>query len=166
LGSIRKEHFIEKYDEEVNYDEEETAGRGGLQGVHGVNEKGEDIDQLTEYLYGIEASTTASNETIQQVNDKTLAVVKELTKRIKTLTETVANQQKTIASQQLTIAKLAKGSGGGGTKKDKETPKPQREKRLCANCHLIWWDIKTKTALSYPTTLVRGTKDGSQSLLE
>lgn len=141
---VFKEHFIEKYDEEVNYDEEETAGRGGLQGVHGISEKGEDVDQLTEYLYGIEASTTASNETIQQVNDKTLTVVKELTDRIKTLTETVANQQKTIASQQFTIAKLAKGGGGGGghnnaagADKDKETPKPPREKRLCANCHLM-----------------------------
>ena len=115
-----------------------------MQGVHGVSEKGEDVDQLTEYLYGIEASTTASNETIQQVNDKTLTVVKELTERIKTLTETVANQQKTIASQQLTIAKMAKGGGGGGghnntagADKDKETPRPQREKRLCANCHLM-----------------------------
>lgn len=67
---VFKEHFIEKYDEEVNYDEEEMAGHGRLQGINKMNKKGEDTDQLTEYLYSIKASTTASNKTIQQVNKK------------------------------------------------------------------------------------------------
>lgn len=145
--TVFKEHFIEKYDEEMNYDEEETAGRGGLQGINEMKEKGDDTDQLTEYLYGIETTTAASNETIQQVNDKTLTIVKELTDRIKSLTETVANQQKTIASQQITIARLATKVGNttvtettkGEQKKEagSEVPKAPREKRLCANCHLM-----------------------------
>ena len=52
---------------------------------------------------------------MNQVNSKTLTIVKELLARVKSLTDTVAAQQKTITLQQNTIAKLVglQGSGGG-----------------------------------------------------
>ena len=116
-----KTYFIEKYDEEEQY-ANETTGRGGLQGIHNVNEdiEGND-DKLTEYLYELKVAATENSETIQQVNSKTLNVVAELTARIKTLTDTTASQQKTITSQQQTIARLMgnsnnTGNSGGSTR--------------------------------------------------
>jgi hypothetical protein len=70
--------------------------RGGLQGIHHVNEEVDGNDnELTDYLYEIKVAATKNSETIQQVNSKTLNMVAELTARIKTLTDTTASQQKT-----------------------------------------------------------------------
>jgi hypothetical protein len=103
-----KTYFIEKYDEEDKY-AEDTASRGGLQGINQVNEEVENgnDDELSEYLYKLKLAATENSETINQVNSKTLTVVEELTACVKTLTETVAAQQKTITSQQNTIARLS-----------------------------------------------------------
>ena len=116
-----KTYFIEKYDEEDQY-ANKTTKRGGLQGIHNVNEDSEgNDDELTEYLYELKVAATENSETIQQVNSKTLNVVAELTVRIKTLTDTTASQQKTITSQQQTIARLMgnsnnTGNSGGSTR--------------------------------------------------
>jgi hypothetical protein len=135
-----KTYFIEKYDEEEQY-ANETTGRGGLQGIHNVNEdiEGND-DDLTEYLYELKLAATENSETIQQVNSKTLNVVAELTARIKTLTETTASQQKTITSQQNTIARLmgnlsggGSGSGGSGNMRNNNNRGSGRKKK-CTNC--------------------------------
>jgi hypothetical protein len=135
-----KTYFIEKYDEEEQY-ANETTGRGGLQGIHNVNEdiEGND-DDLTEYLYELKLAATENSETIQQVNSKTLNVVAELTARIKTLTETTASQQKNITSQQNTIARLmgnlsggGSGSGGSGNMRNNNNRGSGRKKK-CTNC--------------------------------
>jgi len=133
-----KTYFIEKYDEEEQY-ANETAGRGGLQGIHNVNEEIEgNDDDLTEYLYELKLAATENSETIQQVNSKTLNVVAELTARIKTLTETTASQQKTITSQQNTIARLMgnhNGSGSGGSSNMRNNNnRGSGQKKKCKNC--------------------------------
>lgn len=134
-----KSYFIEKYDEEDKY-AEDTAGRGGLQGINQVNEEVEhgNDDELSEYLYELKLAATENSETINQVNSKTLNVVEELTARIKSLTETVAAQQKTIASQQITIAKLAgqngSGGGNGGGRGNRNNNRTPGQLRKCTNC--------------------------------
>jgi hypothetical protein len=132
-----KTYFIEKYDEEDKY-AEDTAGRGGLQGINQVNEEVENgnDDDLWEYLYELKLAATENSETINQVNSKTLTVVEELTASVKTLTETVAAQQKTITSQQNTIARLMGhnnngGNGNGGTRNNART---SGQKKKCPNC--------------------------------
>lgn len=132
-----KTYFIEKYDEEEQY-ANETTGRGGLQGIHNVNEDNDgNDDELTEYLYELKVTATENSETIQQVNSKTLNVVAELTARIKTLTDTTASQQKTITSQQQTIARLMgntnnTGNSGGSTRNNNS--RPTGIKKKCTNC--------------------------------
>jgi hypothetical protein len=135
-----KTYYIEKYDEEEQY-AEETAGRGGLQGINNVNEETTDgDDELSEYLYSLKVAATEHSETINQVNAKTLNVVEELTARIKSLTETVAAQQKTITSQQNTITRLMNqnsggsggtSGGGGGTRNNNRN---SGDKKKCPNC--------------------------------
>lgn len=132
-----KTFFIEKYDEEEQY-AEETAGRGGLQGINQVNEETEEgDDELSEYLYSLKVAATEQAETMNQVNTKTLSVVEELTARVKSLTETVAAQQRTITSQQSTIAKLIAaqgGGGGGGDGGSRNTNRNTGTKKKCPNC--------------------------------
>lgn len=138
-----KTHFIECYDEEANY-EEETTGRGGLQGINAMQED-TDSTEMADYLFNLQQAATNNTESIQQVSTK-LSVVEELTARIKSLTETVAAQQKTINSQQhtistqqTTIAKLAGGGrgttpgGGGGTNNSTNDGK-RKQKSKCKNC--------------------------------
>jgi hypothetical protein len=135
-----KTYYIEKYDNEDKY-AEETAGRGGLQGINQVNEEVEDgnDDELSEYLYELKLAATENSETINQVNSKTLTVVEELTARVKSLTETVAAQQKTISSQQNTIARLMGqnnngnngGNNNGGTRNNTRS---SGQKKKCPNC--------------------------------
>ena len=134
-----KTYFIEKYDEEDKY-AEDTAGRGGLQGINQVNEEvgnGND-DELSEYLYELKLAATENSETINQVNSKTLTVVEELTARVKTLTETVAAQQKTITSQQNTIARLMgqnnSGNNGGNNGGTRNNTRSSGQKKKCPNC--------------------------------
>ena len=134
-----KTYFIEKYDEEDKY-AEDTAGRGGLQGINQVNEEvgnGND-DELSEYLYELKLAATENSETINQVNSKTLTVVEELTARVKTLTETVAAQQKKITSQQNTIARLMgqnnSGNNGGNNGGTRNNTRSSGQKKKCPNC--------------------------------
>ena len=138
-----KTHFTDCYDEEANY-EEETTGRGGLQGINAIEDDA-DSTEMADYLYNLQQAATNNTESIQQVNTK-LSVVEELTARIKSLTETVAQQQKTINSQQHTIstqqntiAKLAGqngGAGGGGTAGGggNTNNNERRKKKKCKNC--------------------------------
>jgi hypothetical protein len=134
-----KTYFIEKYDEEDKY-AEDTAGRGGLQGINQVNEEVENgnDDELSEYLYELKLAATENSETINQVNSKTLTVVEELTARVKTLTETVAAQQKTITSQQNTIARLMgqnnSGSNNGNNGGTRNNTRSSGQKKKCPNC--------------------------------
>jgi hypothetical protein len=133
-----KTYFIEKYDEEEQY-AEETAGRGGLQGINQISEETDEAeDELSEYLYSLKVAATEQSETMNQVNTKTLSVVEQLTARIKSLTETVAAQQKTITSQQNTIAKLlgenGGGSGGGGGGNRNGNRNTTGQKKKCPNC--------------------------------
>jgi hypothetical protein len=135
-----KTYFIEKYDEGEQY-ANETTGRGGLQGIHHVNEEIEgNDDELTEYLYELKLAATENSETIQQVNTKTLHMVAELTACIKMLTETTASQQKTITSQQHTIAGLMgnnsdSGSGRGGVGNTRSNNnRGLGQKKKCTNC--------------------------------
>jgi hypothetical protein len=132
-----KTYFIEKYDEEDKY-AEDTAGRGGLQGINQVNEEVENgnDDELSEYLYELKLAATEISETINQVHSKTLTVVEELTARVKTLTETVAAQQKTITSQQNTIARLTgqNNNGGGSSGGTRNNARSSGQKKKCPNC--------------------------------
>lgn len=136
--ALFKTYFIEKYDEEEQY-AEETAGRGGLQGINQISEEADEAeDELSEYLYSLKVAATEQSEAMNQVNTKTLSVVEELTARVKSLTETVAAQQKTITSQQNTIAKLlgenggGGGGGGGGNRNGNRNTTGQKKK--CPNC--------------------------------
>lgn len=136
-----KTYFIEQYDKEEQY-AEETAGRGGLQGINQVNEGTDEAeDELSEYLYSLKLAATEQSEAMNQVNTKTLTVIEELTARVKSLTETVAAQQRTITSQQNTIAKLLGDSGGntrgGNTSGGGHTTSNRNatgQKKKCPNC--------------------------------
>ena len=155
---VFKEHFTEVWDEEEQY-AEDTAGKGGLQGINAVEEAEAD-DKMAEYLYELKTAATSSTETIQQVNDKTLAVVKELTTKVATLTNTVANQQKTIASQQQTIADLTAKIGV----KAPAAETPQQEQKFCKNCQRMVLH-KEKNCLELPANASRR-RQGWKSVFE
>ena len=133
-----KAFFINKYEMEEAY-ADETAGRGGLQGINEMQEKqASEDDGLAEYLYEMKLAATNQNEAIQAVNNKTLSVVEAQNERIKSLTELCNSQQKTIQSQQATIATLSNSkrntSRGGGSSGGGAVEKPKAELKKCINC--------------------------------
>ena len=160
---VFKEHFMEVWDEEEQY-AEDTAGKGGLQGINAVEETtNEEMDeQMAEYLYELKVAATSNTETIQQVNEKTLNVVKELTTKVATLTNTVAQQQKTITSQQQTIAQLV--AQGGKVPDDKKEAPAQAEQKYCKNCQRMVLH-KEKNCLELPANASRR-RQGWKSVFE
>ena len=131
---VYKNHFIECYNEEERY-AEETAGRGGLQGINEVQDEEAAADELTDYLYQVKLAATDSKEEIQAVSAK-LGAVEEFAKKIKSLSDTIASQQKVIASQQETIKTLTNKIGGGGGTNNRNVGGTggKKEKKKCFNC--------------------------------
>ena len=167
---VFKEHFIEKYDEEEAY-AEETAGRGGLQGV---NEIQETDNALAEYLCEIKLAANSQTETIQEINTKTLSVITELTSKISKQTKVIAAQQKTITAQQATITKLTadwkpaggggKGGGTGGGSGEAEKQQELHNSQACVNCKKMVLH-KDKNCLELPENAHKR-KKGWKSVFE